>query len=77
MSDAGSEVVISRYFAKYYLADALPPNTRVEREPAYKVQLRLREQREAKRQKRKATSSPLSEPSSVRRGPPPRDRVAT
>lgn len=55
----------------------LPPHTRVDAEPAYKVQLRLRLKRDEKRKKRKAASSPLSEPSSVRLAPSARDTAAT
>ena len=72
-----TEVVISRYFAQHYVADALPRNTRVEREPAYKLQLRMRMQREEKRKKRKSMSSPPSVPSMVPSAPPLRDTAAT
>lgn len=59
-------VVMSRYFTRHYAKDALPENTRTDTEPAYKVQLRVKEQREEKRRKRKHAGSPLSVPSKER-----------
>jgi len=58
-----SEVVVSRYFVRHYAKDALPADTRTDVEPVYKVQLRLKQQREEKRKKRKHAGSPLSVPS--------------
>jgi hypothetical protein len=70
-----NEVVISRFFAGHYVADGLPRNTRVETEPAYKVMLRIKKQREDKRRKR--ARSPLIETLLVQPGPPALDTVAT
>ena len=72
------DIVISRYFARQYMSDALPPHTRVETEPAHIVLLRLKKQREEKRAKRKATSSPLSAPSAEKVArPTPSDTVSS
>ena len=72
-----TEVVISRYFARHYVADTIPRNTRVELEPTYKVQLRMRRQREEKRNKRKSMSSPLSVPLPGPSAPPLRHTAET
>ena len=55
-------VVLSRYFTTHYMAGTLPPNTRVDCEPAYKKLLRSKAQREAKRALRRAARSPLGIP---------------
>ena len=62
------KVVLSRYFARQYAADALPVNTRTDAAPEYLTLLRHRQEREQKRKRRLESHSPLTVPSKEQKG---------